>query len=853
MKTTIYPKEPIRFAKRVFHYVKIISILVLIGLFSAPSALSQIPQGFNYQALARTDVGEPLANQALQVRLTIQSDSLGGTIFWKELHTGVLTNATGVFSLILGKGTKQSGIADSFSDIDWNTTPKFLMTEIDHGGWKTMGSSRLWSMPYAMTAGELSGAVRKLEVAGETSLLDEALFEVKNKNGQTVFAVYNEGVRVYVGDGENKSVKGGFAIGSMEESKQEPRDIFIVNSDSVRIYLHNDPSGKPVKGGFAIGSMEESKLIPKDLFIVNRDSVRVYLVEDPEGKPVKGGFAIGSMEESKGIRQDYLVVNRDSVRVYIDETPSKPVKGGFAIGSFEESKATGKSYFDVATDVTGIIDPSENRILWYPLKNAFLTGRVLIERPDSVGENSFASGFESKATGAYSQALGYQAIARGDYSTSIGYQSIASKSNSFAFGQYAQSKNEESYAFGRGATAEGFRSYAFGSIGVDSLGVLTDVTYAAGNYSFAIGQGSQALGQGAFAIGLADTARGDYSLALGYKTSANRGYSTSLGYHTQAGAYYATAMGAYTRASGTYSTAIGFSTTAANEYATSMGFLTRAYGIYSTSLGCWTEASGSSSIAMGNSTTASGSAATAMGNWTTASGSSSTSMGNNTTASGSYSAAIGAFVTSASGYETVIGRYDLTYTPASTTGWNSTDRLFVLANGTGSGTRSNAMTVLKNGRIGLQSVTVPTYALHLPNSIASGVGVARAYAWTTYSDGRVKTERNVLDYGLAEVMKLVPVSYIHHNTTFNGNGIEIQQEGVKDIGLIAQEVYRIIPEAVIRPEDDHKDLWGLNYNKLVPVLTKAIQEQQEIIESQKAIIESLEERLAIIEILIAGK
>ena len=46
--------------------------------------------------------------------------------------------------------------------------------------------------------------------------------------------------------------------------------------------------------------------------------------------------------------------------------------------------------------------------------------KVLIESPDSVGTNSFASGYDSKSIGDYSQALGYNARAFGDNSTAIG-------------------------------------------------------------------------------------------------------------------------------------------------------------------------------------------------------------------------------------------------------------------------------------------------------------------------------------------------------------------------------------------------------------------------------------------------
>jgi hypothetical protein len=48
--------------------------------------------------------------------------------------------------------------------------------------------------------------------------------------------------------------------------------------------------------------------------------------------------------------------------------------------------------------------------------------------------------------------------------------------------------------------------------------------------------------------------------------------------------------------------------------------------------------------------------------------------------------------------------------------------------------------------------------------------------------------------------------------------------GVKTIGLIAQELYEIIPEAVSKPENEATELWGIDYDKLIPVLIKAIQE-----------------------------
>ncbi len=543
---------------------------------------AQVPQGFNYQAIARDETGQPIVNTAIPVQLSIQSDSLGGTVFWKELHSSVTTNDLGLFTLVVGKGARQSGTASTFDEIDWTVAPQFIMIEVDYGGWKTMGSSRLWAVPYSMVAKDLSGAVNKLTVEGATSDMEESLFEVKNKLGQTVFAVYNEGVRIYVDDGDAKGLKGGFAIGGLNPAKDAPQDLFIVSPDSIRAYIYDDPLVKGLKGGFAIGGFNTAKGLTNDYLLISPDSIRAYIDTDP-AKAIKGGFAIGSINPAKAGSEEYLRVTRDSTRVYINDIPGKAIKGGFAIGGINTAKGAAK-FFDVTTEAATIINPSQNRILWYPLKNAFLTGRVLIDNPANVGENSFATGYESKAKGMYSQAMGYKAAANGNYSTAIGKYATANSINSFAFGESANAINPESYAIGRGAVANGYRSFSFGSAGVDSAGIATDVTRALGDYSFAIGQGSKSVGKGSFAIGIANTANGNFSVATGYKTSANIG-STSMGYNTMAGGGYSTALGIYTTASGQFSTALGYGAIASGDNSTALGAYTVAPSLGETAIG----------------------------------------------------------------------------------------------------------------------------------------------------------------------------------------------------------------------------------------------------------------------------
>ncbi len=61
----------------------------------------------------------------------------------------------------------------------------------------------------------------------------------------------------------------------------------------------------------------------------------------------------------------------------------------------------------------------------------------------------------------------------------------------------------------------------------------------------------------------------------------------------------------------------------------------------------------------------------------------------------------------------------------------------------------------------------------------------------------------------------------------------------RQIGLIAQEVQDIIPEVVSHFETGEGEFLGLQYGHLTAVLIKGIQEQQEMIESQKKEITAL--------------
>jgi hypothetical protein len=473
---------------------------------------------------------------------------------------------------------------------------------------------------------------------------DEPLFVVRNSQDQIVFAVYEKGVRMYVEDDakEPKGNKSGFAIGGLTGFKDNDTEYFRVTPDSVRILLR-EPATKGNKGGFAIGGLTGLKSDTVALMFVAPDSTRFYIDTEATtggGKGNKGGFAIGGLTGFKNMPEEYLRVTRDSTRIYIDDSENgKGNKSGFAIGGLTGFKAgERKEFFNVAIDATGTID-DEARILWYPIKNAFLAGMVNIENPNDVGENSMAIGYKNKAKGGWSQALGYQSQSLGNYSTAIGNNAIAEMTNSFAFGEDANAKNLESYAIGRGAIAQGYRSFAFGSAGVDTLGNPTSSAKATGDYSFAIGQGSLAEGYGSFAIGLADTARAEYSLAMGYKASSTQKFATSIGLSTKSTGYSSISMGQHAEALADRAVSIGFSSKSSGHGSFSFGYEALAEGDYSISFGRQTKSTEHSTIAIGSYCEALG--GFALGYISKASGSASIAIGSYNEADGNISVALG--------------------------------------------------------------------------------------------------------------------------------------------------------------------------------------------------------------------
>jgi len=288
--------------------------MVFLALSPAPSALGQVPQGFNYQAIARDGSGNPISDP-INVKIAILSDDVPETVIWEELHSGVDPDEHGLFSIVVGQGTLQEGFA-SFNLIDWTVTPLYIRTKIND---VKLGISQLWAVPYAMVADSLGGPLKNLKInAAASSTLDEALFEVRNRSGIPIFSVYNQGVRITFERTPVKGPKGGFSVGGFDNVKGTIVDYLVLNDDSTRLYVNDMDYSKSVKGGFAVGGFNEAKGAVYKLFHATSDSTRIYVNESAAlpviGTRISEGFAVKGYNAGKGIiTKNFLATTTNSI------------------------------------------------------------------------------------------------------------------------------------------------------------------------------------------------------------------------------------------------------------------------------------------------------------------------------------------------------------------------------------------------------------------------------------------------------------------------------------------------------------------------------------------------------------
>jgi hypothetical protein len=112
-------------------------------------------------------------------------------------------------------------------------------------------------------------------------------------------------------------------------------------------------------------------------------------------------------------------------------------------------------------------------------------------------------------------------------------------------------------------------------------------------------------------------------------------------------------------------------------------------------------------------------------------------------------------------------------------------------------------------------------------------------AYQSASDSRLKENVESMSEGLTEVLAMNPVKFTWKDIVTENKTVDM--EGAESRGFLAQELNEQYPWAVSEGGEDEKEKpWSVDYGKLTPILVKAIQEQQTLIESLEARIAALE-------------
>lgn len=129
----------------------------LLALLSVPAILchgqGEVPYGINYQAVARDSYGKELTGKNIDVKFSVIKTDPLGPVEYEELHQNVITSRFGVFSLVIGKGTRTGGPCGNFSEIDWASAFHYLRVEVKiDNDFIDMGTMQFLAVPYALYA-----------------------------------------------------------------------------------------------------------------------------------------------------------------------------------------------------------------------------------------------------------------------------------------------------------------------------------------------------------------------------------------------------------------------------------------------------------------------------------------------------------------------------------------------------------------------------------------------------------------------------------------------------------------------------------------------------------------------------
>jgi hypothetical protein len=114
------------------------------------------------------------------------------------------------------------------------------------------------------------------------------------------------------------------------------------------------------------------------------------------------------------------------------------------------------------------------------------------------------------------------------------------------------------------------------------------------------------------------------------------------------------------------------------------------------------------------------------------------------------------------------------------------------------------------------------------------------YSTTYYSDQKLKSDIRDMESTGSKLLQLKPVKYKmlpQLKGDMKADSVMIEKSKEDQVGFLAQDMQKIFPELVTQ---DKAGKLGIKYIELIPILVKAYQEQQAVIDDLKARVAKLE-------------
>jgi hypothetical protein len=176
--------------------------ILLIFLWAATTCMAQAPPGFSFQSVLKDNHGGLGRGVNAYVKCQVMKGDPNGKVIYEEVHT-IKTNNDGVYTIIIGQGTKVSGDAQSLYGVDWGSgiyyfnikvvTPSSMAKQwydpsLDY---TDIGTTQLWSVPYALYALKASVGIPSGDAGGDLdgSFPNPLIKQKANLNGSNLINV----------------------------------------------------------------------------------------------------------------------------------------------------------------------------------------------------------------------------------------------------------------------------------------------------------------------------------------------------------------------------------------------------------------------------------------------------------------------------------------------------------------------------------------------------------------------------------------------------------------------------------------------------------------------------------------